>query len=76
MWRPPIICGSSFPPRPRKPKACHVCGAPLPLVRHPNMSVCPPGKGQAESGCQAENKRRIMARANARRKARKRKERA
>jgi hypothetical protein len=35
------------------------------------MSVCPPGKGEAESACQSENTRRIMKRANLRRKARK-----
>ena len=67
-WRPPVICGNTFEPREREPRSCHICLKPLPLVRHPNMSVCPPGKGQAESACQTENKRRIMARANARRK--------
>ena len=61
MYRPPVICGSTFPPRPREPRDCHICGNPLPLIRHPNMSVC-------EGECQAENTRRIMARANARRK--------
>ena len=63
-WRPPIICGSTFEPRPREPRDCRICLKPLPLIRHPNMSVC-------EGECQAENKRRIMKRAHARRKARK-----
>ena len=60
-WRPPTICGNTFEPRPREPRACHICGAPLPLIRHPNMSVC-------EGECQAENKRRIGARASLRQK--------
>ena len=71
LYRTPVICGSSFPPREREPLDCHICLKPLPLIRHPNMSVCPPGKGEAESKCQAENKRRIMKRANLRRKAKK-----
>ena len=75
-WRPPVICGSPFEPRPREPRDCHICLKPLPLIRHPNMSVCPPGKGESESACQAENKRRIMARATARWKARKAEEKA
>ena len=64
LHRPPVICGGTLPPQEREPRACHICGAPLPLVRHPNMSVC-------EGECQDENKRRIMKRANLRRKAKK-----
>jgi len=70
-WRPPVICGGTLPARPRGPLDCKICLKPLPLIRHPNMSVCPPDKGEAESKCQAENKRRIMKRANLRRKAKK-----
>ena len=64
LYRQPVICGSSFPPREREPRDCHICLKPLPLIRPPNQHVC-------EGACQAENKRRIMKRANARRKERK-----
>ena len=70
LWTPPVGPGT-MPPRPREPRACHICGVPLPLIRHPNMSVCPPSKGESESECQSENRRRITERGNARRKKRK-----
>ena len=60
-WRPPTICGNTFEPRPREPRDCHICLKPLPLIRHPNLHV-------HEGECQAENKRRIGARANLRQK--------
>jgi hypothetical protein len=62
LHRAPVVCG--FPPRPRKPRDCHICLKPLPLIRHPNLHV-------HEGECQAENTRRIMKRANLRRKKRK-----
>jgi predicted amidophosphoribosyltransferase len=68
LYRPPVICGSCFAPREREPRDCHICLKPLPLIRHSNQSVC-------AGECQAENKRRIMARANERRKLKKLKER-
>ena len=65
-WRPPVICGATLPARPRGPLDCKICLKPLPLIRHPNMSVC-------EGACQVENRKRVQARGNARREKNRRK---
>ena len=68
LYRPPVIF-PTMPTLPRPPLDCAECGKPLPLIRGANV-VAHPG------ACQKARTRRTMARANARRKARKLKERA